>query len=423
MKSDKHSLGFCNMDVKDVGFMLPLSAKSDQESVNSLLYYSEGHICLGKIIDKQKMTIQKVHVGETLMHLEHDVDTNVLVASSVHSNLITVTPNGQETIDQPQTLVTAFENRKILHWSASEEYKYEAGAGPAPVQYIEDITSLVIFGADRFTILDAVQLSRFEEIFCMTVAKFGNDTYVFAGTALAFPGNDNIEQGRILVFRIDSGNSRSEPSGILRQVLEKPVKSPVYGIKATATSIRALIGTSCWDVIFNPSQHTLELTNNTMIGHFVYCNSSTFNEDLSALAASDAMQSLILAKLDAPKDKDDGKIVARERHQRAFLSLNFLSNHEFIGCDSEENVTIFSDLLPKDDHHHGENGTSNNNICTELTNLGSMYLGQTVNKIRAGAPFLPIYAKPKKSNFNHRYFSSADGAVGIFANVEDDVFT
>uniref|UniRef100_A0A914PV36 DNA damage-binding protein 1 n=1 Tax=Panagrolaimus davidi TaxID=227884 RepID=A0A914PV36_9BILA len=167
MKSDKHSLGFCNMDVKDVGFMLPLSAKSDQESVNSLLYYSEGHICLGKIIDKQKMTIQKVHVGETLMHLEHDVDTNVLVASS----LITVTPNGQETIDQPQTLVTAFENRKILHWSASEEYKYETGAGPAPIQYIEDITSLVIFGADRFTILDAVQLSRFEEIFCMTIAK------------------------------------------------------------------------------------------------------------------------------------------------------------------------------------------------------------------------------------------------------------
>ena len=47
MKYDKHSLGFCNMDVKDVGFMLPLSAKTDKESVNSLLYYSEGHICLG----------------------------------------------------------------------------------------------------------------------------------------------------------------------------------------------------------------------------------------------------------------------------------------------------------------------------------------------------------------------------------------
>uniref|UniRef100_A0A914Y2R9 Uncharacterized protein n=1 Tax=Panagrolaimus superbus TaxID=310955 RepID=A0A914Y2R9_9BILA len=194
MKSDKHSLGFCNMDVKDVGFMLPLSAKKDQESVNSLLYYSEGHICLGKIIDKQKMTIQKVHVGETLTHLEHDVDTNVLVASSVHSNLITVTPNGQDKIDEPQTLVTAFENRKKLHWSASEEYKYETGAGPAPVQYIEDINSLVIFGADRFTILDAVQLSRFEEINCLTIAKFSGDTYVFCGTALGFPGIDAIEQ-------------------------------------------------------------------------------------------------------------------------------------------------------------------------------------------------------------------------------------
>ena len=41
----------------------------------------------GKIIDKQKMTIQKVNVGETIVKLEHDTDTNVLVASTYHSNV------------------------------------------------------------------------------------------------------------------------------------------------------------------------------------------------------------------------------------------------------------------------------------------------------------------------------------------------
>lgn len=49
MKADKNMLGFCNMDVKNVGFMLPLFAKKDYESVNSLLYYSDGFICLGKL--------------------------------------------------------------------------------------------------------------------------------------------------------------------------------------------------------------------------------------------------------------------------------------------------------------------------------------------------------------------------------------
>ena len=102
--------------------------------------------------------------------------------------------------------------------------------------------------------------------------------------------------------------------------------------------------------------------------------------------------------------------------------MDFLNNHYFVGADSLEYMTLYSDLqIAKKDIPAFENAPIT--LPSDLINLGTVYLGQTVNNIRSGAPFLPIYAKPQKSNYNHRYFSSACGAVSVMAQIEDDVFT
>ena len=113
--------------------------------------------------------------------------------------MITVTPDAPDQISTPKTVVTAFDTNKSVPWSASDEFHYVMGAGPTPVQYYEDAYSLVIFGSDRFTILDVIKFSRFEEISCLTVVKMAGDTYVFVGTSLIFPGIEIVEQVWITV--------------------------------------------------------------------------------------------------------------------------------------------------------------------------------------------------------------------------------
>ena len=98
-------------------------------------------------------------------------------------------------------------------------------------------------------------------------------------------------------------------------MLERVVRGPVYAIQAAATtspnstSIKALIGTSCFELLFNPTQNSLELQNTGLVGHFIHCNAATFNENLTAILSSDAMQSLNLSRLDT--DKDEGRMSAR----------------------------------------------------------------------------------------------------------------
>ncbi|CAG0890698.1 unnamed protein product [Cyprideis torosa] len=210
-------LVFSSVNIKEVSFMCPLHTKAYP---NSLAMATLDKLMIGTIDEVKKPQIRSIPLGVTPLKIAHQSSTSSYAILTAESGVLIP---GEKEAELFGVVASS------LAMSTSE-----SRAAPETV-CPRDLSHVLFMHQSTYEITHAHQLLPDEQGICITSAKLKDDEeYFVVGTAIVLPDGTDPKDGRILVFKYDSGE--------LQLVAEKESKGAVYAVVPFHGKVLCTIG-------------------------------------------------------------------------------------------------------------------------------------------------------------------------------------
>ncbi|ORX56642.1 hypothetical protein BCR36DRAFT_345983 [Piromyces finnis] len=265
--------------------------------------------------------------------------------------------------------------------------------------------SFKILDDKTYEVLDSFTMEQHEYVQSLISMKFLNSTqeYYIVGTSEVNEEEEESKSGRILLFSVTVNRQLRLEHSI--KISGSPWKMCNFN-GHLLTSIRNMIYIYKWDINDEGDINFTYLCR-PITGKILPINISTMGNQI---AIGDFMKSLTLYEYD--EKNNEIKEIASDISTRFTSSVCFIDEETYIGSDSNLNVFI----LKKNESPQGVLEKKQLNL------IGEYHLGSSINQIKK-AKLVTDRTESNAITKDELIYITADGAIGIIAQLKEDIFT
>ncbi|CAG0881514.1 unnamed protein product [Cyprideis torosa] len=393
-------LVFSSVNIKEVSYMCPLHTEAYP---NSLAMATQVKFMIGTIDEIQKLHIRSIPLGETPVKIAHQSSTSSYAILTYRSDLLS--PDASEPIPFGVTAsslaMSTSESRAAsekapfpttFFRSAAGSYPYPRVSGGEAAEEV-DVHHVLIMHQNTYEITHAHRLLPNEHGLCITSTKLKDDEeYFVVGTAIVLPDETDPKDGRILVFKYDSGE--------LQLVAEKESKGAVYAVVPFHGKVLCTIGN-----MVRLYDWTAEKEMRLECSHFNHVTALSLKAKGDFILVGDLMRSMTVLLYRSVESCLEE--IARDYDPKWLVAVEILDDDLFLCADNFFNLAV----CQKD------SSSPNEDERLHMTETGLFHLGEMINVFCHGKLFMQEATEISVPIQGCVLFGTVNGAIGLCCQI------